>query len=159
MSSCKIKALSELEKTLSREKKLGKKIIACSGAFDLLHSSHVEFIEKAKKLGDILVIFLNSDSSVRRAKGMGRPIYDESSRAKMLAALGAVDYVLIFNGPDCLRLLRKLEPDIFAQGRDWGLNCIERPVMAEYGGEVRVVNVSSNFTTTKILNKIKKTLI
>lgn len=156
MSNAKIKSQSKLKKILSYEKKLGKKIVACSGAFDLLHLSHVDFLEKAKKLGDILVVFLNSDSSVRKAKGKSRPIYDQFVRAKMLAALEAVDFVLTFDKPNCLYLLRKFKPDIFAQGRDWGLNCIERPVMAEHGGEIKVVKVSRKFTTTKLTHKIKE---
>lgn len=156
MSSSKIKTLGELEKILSREKKRGKKIVTCSGAFDLLHSSHIDFLEKAKKLGDILVVFLNSDSSVRKSKGSKRPIYNQNIRVRMLSALAAVDFVLIFSEPNCLPLLRRLKPDIFAQGQDWGLNCIERPVMAEHGGEVKVVSVLSQVTTSNIIRLIKK---
>lgn len=152
---CGVKNLSELEKILSREKKRGKKIVTCSGAFDLLHPSHVDFLEKAKKLGDILAVFLNSDSSVRKSKGSNRPIYNQNIRARMLSALTAVDFVLIFGESNCIYLLRKLRPDIFAQGQDWGLDCIERPVMKEHGGEVKVVKVSSEFTTSNIINKLK----
>jgi len=156
MSDSKVKNLSALKKILFRERKRGKKIVACSGAFDLLHSSHIEFLQKAKRFGDILVVFLNSDSSVRKAKGPKRPIFNQNIRARMLGALEAVDYVLIFGGSDCLDLLRKLKPDIFAQGQDWGLDCIERPVMAEHGGKVRVVKAPRDITTTNIVKDINK---
>lgn len=155
MPNSKIKAQAELKKIFAAEKKRGKKIVACSGAFDLLHPSHIEFLEKAKRLGDKLAVFLNSDSYVRTVKGSKRPIYDEKTRAGMIAALEAVDFVLIFKEKTCLGLLRKLRPHIFAQGQDWGLNCIERPVMEKLGGEVRVIKVSRKFTTTKIINKLK----
>ena len=156
MSNVKIKSPSALEKILSLKKRQGKTIVALSGAFDLLHLSHVEFLNKAKKLGDILVVFLNSDSSVRNSKGPKRPIYNQHIRARMLAALTAVDFVLIFNESNCLRLIKKLKPDIFAQGQDWGLNCIERPVMAEYGGKVKIVKVPSDVTTSNIIKMIAK---
>ncbi len=155
MPDSKIKSLTDLGKILAAEKKRGKKIVALSGVFDLLHPSHIEFLEKAKRLGDKLVVFLNNDSYVKAAKGNGRPIYDERARARMLAALEAVDFVLIFKEKTCLGLLRKLRPQIFVQGQDWGLNCIERPVMEKLGGEVTVIKVSRKFTTTKIINKIK----
>lgn len=154
MPDKKIKSLAALEKILAAKKRQGKKIVAASGAFDLLHLSHIEFLEKAKRLGDILVVFLNSDSSVKNSKGPKRPIFSENIRARMLAALEAVDYVLTFSEPHCLHLLRKLKPHIFAQGQDWGLNCIERPVMVEHGGEVRVIKVSRKITTSNIINLI-----
>ena len=156
MSNSKIKSQKELEKELISDKQYGKKIVACSGSFDLLHLGHIRFLTGARRFGDRLIVFLNSDYYIRSTRGKGRPIYNKTTRARMIAALEAVDYVLAFEGENCLHLLRKFKPHVFAQGQDWGLNCIERSVMKELGGVVRVVKTPRAQRTSDIIILIKK---
>lgn len=154
MLSNKIKSLKTLERIIREKKLRGKKISALSGAFDILHPGHISFLERCKKSGDILIVLLNSDKSVRRYKGKGRPIHGEASRAKVLSALAAVDFICVFDEPDPCKVLAVLKPDVFCQGDDWGADCIERETVEQNGGKIKVFKKIKGFSTTAIINKI-----
>ncbi|PIR69645.1 MAG: D-glycero-beta-D-manno-heptose 1-phosphate adenylyltransferase [Candidatus Niyogibacteria bacterium CG10_big_fil_rev_8_21_14_0_10_46_36] len=138
---------------LLRKKK--KTLVAVSGAFDILHYGHVRFLQTAKKQGDSLLVFLNSDSSVRAYKGKGRPINKARDRAEMLEALSVVDYIVIFSEKDPRKILSLIRPHIFYQGSDWGKNCIERETVESYGGEIRVFPRIKKISTTALLKHTK----
>jgi D-glycero-D-manno-heptose 1,7-bisphosphate phosphatase len=151
----KIKSEREIIKIVKKLKKEKKKIVATSGSFDLLHFGHIAALSEAKKKGDVLIVLLNSDSSVKLYKGKDRPIFPEDIRAKVLSALEPVDYVTIFNEITPVKILEKIQPDIYCQGEEWGKNCIERTIVEKYGGKIHVIKAQKNFSTTKILEKIK----
>ena len=151
----KIKNLGELAKIVRAGKARGKKICALSGAFDILHPGHISFLERCKKSGDILIVLLNSDKSIKNYKGKGRPINPQAARAKVLSALATVDFICAFNEPDPRRVLAVLRPDVFCQGDDWGADCIERETVESAGGKVRVFKKVKGFSTSNIINKIR----
>lgn len=156
MTKKKIQSEDTLVRHLSRLRKKGKVIVAVNGSFDLLHAGHVESIEEAKALGDVLVVCLNSDKSIRAYKGRGRPIVGEAARARMLAALEAVDFVVVFHDINPKRILARIRPEIYASGSDWGKNCIERPVVEKYGGRVVALKHRAGFSTSSIIKHIQK---
>ncbi len=119
MRKNKIQTASLLAPRLAKAKRAGKKIVFTNGVYDLIHAGHVTLLEKAKQLGDVLVVGINTDASVRRFKGPQRPIAGEKDRAKVLAALYAVDYVTFFPEDTPYQLIRRLKPDIFVKGGDY----------------------------------------
>jgi len=151
----KIKTLPALKKILSGAKRRNKKVVFTNGCFDLLHRGHVEYLKKAASLGDILVLGLNSDSSVRGLKGEGRPVTSQGDRANVLASLEFVDYVIIFKEGTPLNLIKELKPDILVKGADWDKNKIIGKTQVEsYGGRVEVVHYLKGYSTTDLLKKI-----
>src|SRR3989338_5995776 len=127
--------LSRLRLLLLKKKHAGKKIVFTNGCFDILHLGHVRYLEKAKSLGDVLVVGLNSDASVRKLKGPGRPVNSVRDRAGVLKALKTVDYVTIFSDPTPLRLICKVRPDFLVKGGDWKTkDIVGADVVASYGG-------------------------
>jgi len=138
-------------------KKNGHKVVFTNGCFDILHLGHLDYLEKSRNLGDRLVIGLNTDSSVRQLKGPNRPINLELSRARMLAALAFVDLVITFDEETPLELIKKVKPDILIKGKDYS---IENIVGAEFvlgnGGDVKTIEILEGYSTTEIINKIKK---
>ena len=155
MKNSKIKTLSELKKISKKLRKSAKKIVFTNGCFDLLHLGHIYYLEKAKKKGDILVVALNSDSSVRRIKGNKRPILPETDRARIIAALEFVDYVVIFNEATPLRLIKTLKPDVLIKGRDWKINqIVGRDVVRSLGGRVATIPFAKGRSTKLIIKKI-----
>ncbi|MCX5686227.1 MAG: D-glycero-beta-D-manno-heptose 1-phosphate adenylyltransferase [Candidatus Omnitrophica bacterium] len=156
-SAKKIKNSADLNKILKRLKKTGKKIVFTNGCFDILHVGHVTYLEKARPLGDILVVGLNSDRSVREIKGRGRPINSQRDRAKVLAALSFVDYVTIFDEPTPEELIRSLEPGILVKGGDWGSNdIVGGNFVRSIGGRVVTIPFVNGYSTTSLINKMKK---
>ncbi|MBR9699991.1 HAD-IIIA family hydrolase [Candidatus Woesearchaeota archaeon] len=141
----KIVALAE------RLKKEGKKMVTINGAFDILHKGHAKILKEAKKQGDILIVGLNSDSSIRANKGPKRPVNNQESRAKMLAAFSFVDYVVIFDEKTPLKLLEEIKPNIHVNGSEYGEDCIEAPIVKKYGGKIYVVSLLEGCSTTGIL--------
>ncbi len=115
----KLLPLSLLQKVLAREKKRGRKIVLANGCFDLIHVGHVRYLEEARSLGDVLVLALNSDASVRRLKGEGRPILSQEERAEILGSFSFVDHIVLFDEPNVERILRALKPDVHAKGSDY----------------------------------------
>ncbi len=142
---------------LSQKLKLdGKKIVFTNGCFDLLHKGHVSYLNEAKTLGDILIVGINSDNSVKKLKGDSSPIIDEASRAFVLSNLKSVDYVCIFNEDNPIDLIKKIKPDIHVKGGDYSeLELIETPHVKEFGGKVKILNFINGYSTTNIKNKIK----
>lgn len=149
----KIKKLKSLEKELSGLKRKGKKIVFTNGCFDILHLGHLKIIQEAKKKGDVLIIGLNSDSSIRKIKGSKRPILAQASRAKLLANMVGVDYVIIFSEVTPYNLIKRIKPDVLIKGGDWEKNKIVGNKLVK---KIYRVKLCSGHSTTSIINKIKK---
>lgn len=154
-SDSKIKTLDVLTAIISTEKIQGRKVVFTNGCFDLLHAGHVKYLQKARRLGDILVLGLNSDSSVRRLKGEKRPLIGEEERAHILAALDCIDYVVIFDEDTPLELIEALKPDILAKGGDYALeNVVGRDFVEAYGGRVELVSFVDGKSTSNIIERV-----
>ena len=135
-----------------------KKIVFSNGCFDILHIGHIEYLAKAASPGDALVIGLNSDLSVRKIKGSGRPINDESTRARVLAALSFVNAVVLFDEETPYELIRAVRPDILVKGKDYDIDqIVGYDFVRSYGGEVKTVELTPGYSTTGLIEKIKRT--
>lgn len=135
-----------------------RRVVFTNGCFDVLHPGHVEHLAQAKTLGDVLVVGLNSDASVRRLKGAGRPLVTEADRALALAALRSVDAVTLFDEDTPLELISTLLPDVLVKGGDYDLDgIVGRQAVEEAGGEVRVLPFVEGYSTTGILDRSKDT--
>jgi len=153
----KTKTITQMRKFLPGLKAQGKKVVFTNGCFDILHVGHVRYLKKAKSLGDILIIGLNTDRSVRIIKGKNRPIVPEKERAEVLSALEFVDYIVFFNEPDPLHLIEALKPDILAKGADWSKDrIIGREIVENLGGRVVLVPMVAGASSTGLIEKIKK---
>ncbi|HLW57518.1 MAG TPA: D-glycero-beta-D-manno-heptose 1-phosphate adenylyltransferase [Bacteriovoracaceae bacterium] len=146
---------AELDKFLSENK--GKKIVFTNGCFDILHKGHVTYLNEAKKLGDLLVVGLNSDASVKRLKGPERPINNEKDRQFVLSNLRSIDFVEIFDEDTPLSLIKKIMPQVLVKGGDWKIEQIvgAKEVIAN-GGEVFSLNFVDGYSTTSIISKIQE---
>jgi len=134
----------------------GKVVVFTNGCFDLLHVGHVRYLQEARKQGDCLVVAVNSDRSVRQIKGPGRPIIPEGQRAEVVAALGCVDWVTIFDEPDPLILMKLLKPDVLVKGGDWPEEkIVGAPEVKEAGGTVSRVPLEVGVSTSDILEKMR----
>ncbi|MCK5236977.1 MAG: D-glycero-beta-D-manno-heptose 1-phosphate adenylyltransferase [Deltaproteobacteria bacterium] len=146
--------------TLLRElktKRRRKKLVFTNGCFDILHAGHVRYLKKAKSLGDILVVGLNTDKSVRKIKGPKRPINTEADRAEVLSALLSVDYVVPFGDDTPIKLIEKIRPDILVKGADWKKGSIVgEDLLKSYGGKVRRITLAKGRSTTDVIKNIKK---
>ena len=152
----KIKTQEEIEKISEKLRQEGKVIVTTNGSFDILHYAHVNLLEKAKNEGDVLVVLLNSDNSVKRNKGENKPIVNENERAGMLAALESVDYVVIFNEDKPLNLLEKIKPNKHVKGGSFVDERIkeEKELLDKWEGEFKNFALEEGFSTTNIINKI-----
>jgi rfaE bifunctional protein nucleotidyltransferase chain/domain len=154
----KIKDLEHAKEQVQQWKTQGKKIAFTNGCFDLLHLGHVDYLEKARALGDKLILGLNSDNSVSRFKGQNRPIQDQNSRARVLAALQFVDLVVFFNEDTPLNLITEIQPDILVKGSDYlAENIVGADVVKRNGGVVKTIDFVPGYSTSKIVEKIKRT--
>ncbi|MBI5396658.1 MAG: adenylyltransferase/cytidyltransferase family protein [Verrucomicrobia bacterium] len=156
----KIQSLANLTAIRRRLRRAGRRVVLTNGCFDLLHPGHVEYLEKAKRFGDALVVALNSDRSVRALKGAGRPIMPQCARAELLAGLAAVDYVVIFNGARATAVMRALEPDVYVKGGDYTLATLdadERCVLEACGTTIKLVKLKKGYSTSSIVERIKRT--
>jgi len=131
-----------------------KKIVTINGCFDIIHLNHFKILHKAKCAGDILVVGLNSDISVKRLKGKGRPILDQDERAKTLLFLPYVDYVYIYNEDTPEDFIRMVKPDTHVNDSFYGDNCVEKKVVEEFGGKLYIVNKFSGISTSEIISRI-----
>lgn len=132
-------------------------IVATNGCFDILHIGHIRSLQKAKSLGDILVVGINNDSSVRKLKGEERPINKENERAEVLAALSCVDYVSIFQELTAENFLEQFKPNIYVKGDEYNINNLpEAPVVKKYGGKIIKIPMISGISTTETIRKLKK---
>lgn len=154
-SVAKVKNLDVLTSLIVREKERGRKVVFTNGCFDLLHAGHVKYLQKARGLGDLLVLGLNSDASVRRLKGENRPLIAEEERAHLMAALDCIDYVVLFDEDTPLRLIETLRPDILVKGGDYTREgVVGHGFVESYGGRVELVEFVDGRSTTGIIEKI-----
>jgi D-beta-D-heptose 7-phosphate kinase/D-beta-D-heptose 1-phosphate adenosyltransferase len=155
----KILPLDQLLSTLSAERVGGKRIVFTNGCFDLMHIGHTRYLQAAKELGDILIVGVNSDASVRSLdKAPDRPIVPDAQRAEVLAALGCVDYVVVFNESDPLQLITSVQPDILVKGGDWALDrIVGRDIVEARGGVVKTIPLVPGVSTTGLLQRIRST--
>lgn len=151
-----VRNFDNIEQTLAPLRSSGKKIVFTNGCFDLLHVGHVRYLQEARRLGDILVVGVNSDASVKRLKGPTRPVQIEADRAEILAALGAVDFTVIFTEDTPENLIHKVRPDILVKGGDWKIDSIVgAPFVMSYGGQVMSLQFVDGKSTTKLIEKAK----
>jgi rfaE bifunctional protein nucleotidyltransferase chain/domain len=151
----KLKTLSELRRTIAAEKAGGKAVVLANGCFDLFHIGHIRYLRAARSKGDVLVVALNSDSSVRRLKGKGRPILPQKERAEILASFSFVDYVTIFNEPMVTKVLLALKPDIHVKGSDYSRETVpEKDTVKSYGGRVAIVGGPKIRNTSQVIQDI-----
>lgn len=148
----KLRTLEELPSLLG-----GKRVVLANGCFDILHVGHVRYLEGARRLGDALVVAINSDRSVRSLKGPGRPILNERERAALVSALRCVDHVVVFDEPDVTRVLDTLRPAIHAKGTDYTEATVpEREKVLAYGGQVRITGDPKDHSTKDVIQRIKE---
>jgi rfaE bifunctional protein nucleotidyltransferase chain/domain len=140
-----------------REKRNGRRVVFTNGCFDLLHPGHIRTLEQARELGDVLIVGLNSDASVRQLKGEGRPVINERERAEILAALECVDAVVIFDALTPRDVIARLLPDVLVKGGDWpGDQIVGREEVEAAGGRVVSIPVVSGYSTSEILRTIRR---
>jgi D-glycero-beta-D-manno-heptose 1-phosphate adenylyltransferase len=145
----------ELKKIRKALKESGKKVVFTNGCFDLIHAGHVDYLSKAKEFGDILIVAVNSDESIRRIKGKTRPITPLSERGFVLSALKAVDYVTPFEEDTPFEIINDLVPDILVKGADWSIeNIVGRDTVESNGGEVKTIEFVNNQSTSNIIKII-----
>ncbi len=141
----------------NRLRKNRKKIVFTNGCFDILHAGHVEYLERAKKFGDVLILGLNSDASTKRLKGAGRPVNSQKDRARVLAGLACIDYISIFNEDTPRNLIHLIRPHILVKGSDWKISSISGAAdVFSWGGKVKRVRLLKGRSTTNILKKVKR---
>lgn len=135
----------------------GRKVVFTNGCFDLLHVGHVRYLQEARAQGDLLVVGLNSDASVRRLKGPERPVQVENDRAEVLAALGCVDFVVIFDEDTPYELIKAVQPDVLVKGGDWPVDkIVGSDIVLARGGEVKSLQFVNGKSTTSLVEKIRK---
>ncbi len=148
----KLRTLAELPRLLA-----GKKVVLANGCFDILHVGHVRYLEGARRLGDTLVVAINSDHSVLGLKGPGRPILNEKERSALVSALRCVDHVVVFDEPDVTRVLDSLRPAIHAKGTDYTEATVpEREKVLAYGGQVRITGDPKDHSTKDVIRRIQE---
>ena len=153
----KLVDLKTLSLTIQGLRQEGKTIVLTNGCFDLIHVGHTRYLKEAKELGDILVVALNSDSSVRRLKGAGRPHMEEGERAALLSSLSCIDYLIIFSEENVENILRTLRPDYHAKGSDYTEDTVpERETVLEYGGKIAITGGPKVRSTSEVLKDIEK---
>lgn len=147
----------QLAPLANRLRAQGKKIVTVNGSFDLLHAGHLHILDTARRQGDVLIVGLNSDASVRQNKGPSRPLISEAERAGMLLALRAVDYVHLFDEPIPMPFLSEIKPAVHVNGSEYGTDCIEAPLVQKNGGKIFIVEKIPGLSTSELLNKIRTT--
>jgi rfaE bifunctional protein nucleotidyltransferase chain/domain len=148
--------LNTLVKQLSRERK-DRKVVFTNGCFDLLHVGHVRYLQEAADQGDLLVVGINSDASVKRLKGAERPVQNQEDRGEILAALGCVDYVVLFEEDTPFNLIKAVQPDVLVKGGDWPIEkIVGSDIVLARGGEVKSLQFVNGRSTTGLVEKIRK---
>ncbi len=151
----KIYPRNELKAEVDRLKREGKKVIFTNGCFDILHAGHTQYLREAKKLGDVLILAINSDSSVRSIKGEKRPVVPETERAEVVASLASVDYVTIFDELTPLALIEFLQPDVIVKGGDWAeKDIVGAEAVRKWGGRVAIMPEIEGASTTNVIEKV-----
>ena len=157
MVSEKLKSPGELARISHEMRAAGRRLVFTNGCFDLLHVGHVRYLQQARQLGDALLVAVNGDASVRGLKGPGRPLNDEQDRAEVIAALGCVDYVTIFEEERVTRLLREIRPQVYTKGGDYtpeSLNTEEGAALREVGAEIKILPLVPGRSTTRLIEKM-----
>ena len=153
----KIKSCRAIKPLIAGLRKKGKKIVFTNGCFDLLHAGHIRYLRRAREAGDFLVVGLNTDSSVRRIKGPGRPILHGRERAELLTALEFVDAVVFFSEPTPIRLIKLIRPDVLVKGADWPVKQIVGGDLVKlFGGKVCRITLARGKSTSAIIKKIQR---
>ncbi len=153
----RVVALETVERAVLHARERGATIVLANGAFDLLHVGHVRYLRGARALGDVLVVAVNSDASVRRAKGEGRPVLPQNERAELVAALEGVDWVLIFDDDTVVPVIRTLRPDVHAKGTDYSEETVpERDEVLAVGGRVVITGDAKDHSTSELLTALRE---
>lgn len=153
----KILSWNEGRKAVQDWKDNGEEVVFTNGCFDILHLGHVDYLEKSKELGTKLVVGLNTDASVRKLKGPERPMNNEQARSRIMAALSCVDAVILFGEETPLELISAILPDVLVKGSDYTVeNIVGADVVMNNGGTVKTINLVDGYSTTGLINKIKK---
>lgn len=151
----RVLSLIQLRRAVAEVRCRGHRIVLTNGAFDLLHVGHVRYLQDAAKQGDVVVAAVNSDASVRRAKGSDRPYVAEAERAEMVAAIAGVDWVLVFDDDTVVPLIRDLKPDVHAKGTDYTVDTVpERDEVLAYGGRVAICGDPKDHSTTEVAKRL-----
>lgn len=152
----KIRSAQALVRLLRRARRQGRQVVFTNGCFDLIHAGHVMLLEQARRLGDVLVVGLNSDRSVRALKGPGRPVVAARDRALVLAALASVDYVIVFSGRTPARLIAAIQPDVLVKGADWARGgIVGAKTVQRRGGRVVRIRLIRGRSTTSLVARIR----
>ena len=155
MSGTKIISSAGLKRKVSRLKQNGKRIVFTNGCFDILHYGHVKYLQDARRKGDYLVVAVNSDSSIKKIKAKNRPVIGQADRLKTVSALASVDFVVLFNEDNPLKVIKALKPDILIKGADWSKQkIIGADFVESYGGKVLTVNLVKGRSTSALIEKI-----
>jgi rfaE bifunctional protein nucleotidyltransferase chain/domain len=152
----KVVTRDELIALAGRAARGSRKVVFTNGCFDLLHPGHIRSLERIRSMGELLVVGLNSDESVRKLKGAGRPVVNEQERAELIAGLAAVDFVTIFDEPTPRELVAALLPDVLAKGSDWNGAIVGREEVEGSGGKVISIELEPGYSTSAILQKIRE---
>lgn len=151
----KIKRLSQLKNIVSQLKGEGKTVVFTNGCFDLIHPGHITYLREAKQKGDVLIVGLNSDSSIKKIKGKDRPIINEIGRVTILSGLECVDYISVFDESTPLKLIKALKPDVIVKGADWkDKGIVGADFVRSYGGKVLTINLVKGYSTRSLIKKI-----
>jgi rfaE bifunctional protein nucleotidyltransferase chain/domain len=151
----KLKTLPQLRTLVTRHRKKGRTIVLANGGFDLVHAGHVRYLRAAKALGNILIVALNSDASIRKLKGPGRPVLPARERAEIIGSFSCVDYVTIFGEPNVEKILLALHPDVHAKGSDYTRATVpERETVRSYGGRVAIAGGPKIRSTSEVIPRI-----
>lgn len=150
----KLVSLAEAARICKNAKASGKKAVLCTGSFDLLHFGHLYSLQSARKFGDVLIVGLNSDKSYEIYKDKRGPVFSQKARAAMLCALSCVDYVVLFDEPDPIRLILTLKPSIYANGAYYGKDCIEAQAVKKAGSQLKPIPILKGFSATNSMRKI-----
>ena len=157
MYNPKLKKLDELKKIVEELKNNGKTVVFCNGCFDIIHVGHIRYLKEASSFGDVLILALNSDSSVRELKGEGRPVTNQSERAEILAEFPFINFLIFFDEPDVNRLLIELKPHYHAKGTDYTPETVpERNTVLSYGGNIIITGDPKDHSCTEVVTKIRK---
>ena len=155
MSAVPVLAIDDLERALAADRAAGRTVACGNGVFDLLHVGHVRYLQAASEQADRLVVAVNTDASVRRLKGEGRPVLDERARAELVAALRGVDYGVLFGEDTVADLLTRLRPDVHCKGTDYTVDTVpERAVVQAYGGRTAIVGDPKDHSTRDLLSRL-----
>jgi len=152
----KIKSFKQIQVLSQKIRKQKKKIVFTNGCFDLIHVGHIFYLRKAKALGNVLIVGLNNDRSIRKIKGPNRPIHPERARATVLSALEMIDYIVLFGEETPIRLIKAIQPHVLVKGGDWKIaQMVGAPEVKSWGGQVKQIPLVKGYSTTCALQKLK----